>query len=63
MRNDSAGSRPRFSIGDLLKPHSTALVFGLLAAVGEGVANLLSRGRSRSCLMMFLRRAAPCTAG
>jgi len=41
MRNESAGSRSKFSITDLLKPHSTALVLGLVAAVGEGVANLL----------------------
>jgi ATP-binding cassette, subfamily B, bacterial len=31
----------RFKITDLLKPHWKALVLGLLAAVGEGVANLL----------------------
>jgi len=41
MRNESAGSRSKFSITDLLKPHSTALVLGLVAAVGEGVASLL----------------------
>jgi subfamily B ATP-binding cassette protein MsbA len=35
-----AKSDPRF-IRDLLAPHSKALTFGLLAAVGEGIANLL----------------------
>ncbi len=35
-----AKSDPRF-IRDLLAPHSKALTLGLLAAVGEGVANLL----------------------
>jgi len=35
-----AQSDPRF-IRDLLTPHSKALTFGLLAAVGEGIANLL----------------------
>jgi len=35
-----AQSDPRF-IRDLLAPHSKALTFGLLAAVGEGIANLL----------------------
>jgi hypothetical protein len=33
-------SNPRF-IRDLLAPHSKALTWGLLAAVGEGIANLL----------------------
>ncbi|MDP9113420.1 MAG: ABC transporter ATP-binding protein/permease [Acidobacteriota bacterium] len=35
-----AKSDPRF-IRDLLAPHSKALTFGLVAAVGEGLANLL----------------------
>ena len=35
-----AKSNPRF-IRDLLAPHTKALTFGLLAAVGEGIANLL----------------------
>ena len=35
-----AGSGPRF-IRELLAPHSKALSFGLIAAAGEGLANLL----------------------
>ncbi len=33
--------RPRLPIGVLLKPHVPALAVGLVAVVGEGVANLL----------------------
>src|SRR4051812_21748475 len=33
-------ARP-LKISDLLKPHSRALALGMLAAVGEGIANLL----------------------
>ena len=35
------GKRPRLTVRELLKPHVPALAFGLLAVVGEGVANLL----------------------
>ena len=35
------GARKSLRIGDLLKPHSKALTLGVLAAIGEGVANLL----------------------
>src|SRR5712692_7020520 len=35
------GERKSLRIGDLLKPHSKALALGALAAIGEGVANLL----------------------
>jgi subfamily B ATP-binding cassette protein MsbA len=34
-------SPKRLSIRELLKPHTGALIFGLLAVIGEGVANLL----------------------
>jgi ATP-binding cassette subfamily B protein len=33
--------RKKITIRELLKPHSKALVFGILAAIGGGVANLL----------------------
>src|SRR5258708_5843588 len=34
--------KPRgWSIGELLRPHSKALVFGLLAVIGESAASLL----------------------
>jgi subfamily B ATP-binding cassette protein MsbA len=33
--------RPRLTIGELLKPHLPALAVGLVAVVGEGIANLL----------------------
>ncbi|HEV2492099.1 MAG TPA: ABC transporter ATP-binding protein [Terriglobia bacterium] len=41
MENQSVTPKSKLKIGDLLKPHWKALVLGLLAAVGEGVANLL----------------------
>jgi subfamily B ATP-binding cassette protein MsbA len=34
-------SPKRLSIRELLKPHTGALIFGLLAVIGEGIANLL----------------------
>jgi len=40
MERQSPAAR-RFSIVDLLRPRSQGLMIGLLAAVGEGVANLL----------------------
>ncbi len=40
MDNRSAPQEP-FSISNLLKPHSKALLIGLFAVIGEGLANLL----------------------
>ena len=40
MKTESRERRP-FTIGELLRPHSKALVIGALAAIGVGVANLL----------------------
>ncbi len=38
---DNTATTRRWTIVDLLRPHSRALFLGLLAAIGEGVANLL----------------------
>src|SRR5579863_660663 len=35
------GKSPRWSIVQLLKPHRRALIFGLLAVIGESIASLL----------------------
>ena len=35
------GERKSLRIGDLLKPHSRALTLAAIAAVGEGITNLL----------------------
>jgi subfamily B ATP-binding cassette protein MsbA len=44
-RRDKLGTAPagakKFSIRALLRPHAKSLVFGILAAVGDGIANLL----------------------
>ncbi|HKS97187.1 MAG TPA: ABC transporter ATP-binding protein [Terriglobia bacterium] len=49
----------RFKIWDLLKPHSTTLALGLLAAVGEGVANLLEPWPLKIVLDSVLRAHRP----
>jgi ATP-binding cassette, subfamily B, bacterial len=41
VKDERASTPKRFRITDLLRPHSKALALGLLAVVGEGVANLL----------------------
>src|SRR6202023_4211187 len=37
----SSGESSRLKITDLLRPHSKLLIAGLIAVVGEGIANLL----------------------
>lgn len=41
MENPSGRSDPRLRITDLIRPHLKVLALGLLAATGEGLANLL----------------------
>ncbi len=41
MENRQEIPTPPVRIAEILRPHSTALALGLLAAIGEGVANLL----------------------
>jgi ABC-type multidrug transport system fused ATPase/permease subunit len=41
VNESSADKRKPFTIRDLLRPYTKALVLGVLAAIGDGVANLL----------------------
>lgn len=41
MENHTARPVKTLELTDLLRPHIAILAFGLLAAVGEGIANLL----------------------
>src|SRR5580658_10167284 len=50
---------PKVTIRELLKPHTKALIFGILAAIGDGIANLLDPVPLKIVLDNVLRSKAP----
>ncbi len=58
MPTSPAGER-KFTIRELLKPHRKALVLGILAAIGDGVANLLDPIPLKIVLDNVLKSKAP----
>lgn len=58
MPTGQTGDR-KFSIRELLKPHTKAIVLGILAAIGDGVANLLDPVPLKIVLDNVLKSKAP----